>query len=405
MTRWMRFVGTTINGTPILLVTLLIMIAAWSAAAEIYATAIQIPGHGEFAALVLVGLNVLCSWLLVFNLAGLAHDLQELRLPQHRQLLSVGLVFILGFIFVLPCALVWSLSGSARDVFMIAMGSVAGTAGAVLWRIRPRMNSAPAARISASAMMPSVPRQLPKPWQAVRVALGPPFAPASWKTRGLQLAILCAAVAGAPILVLLYRSSLQPRAFPYVLHAMQFTGFLAAIGLCWIWPLSRLLAIFNPQKGALSELALLPGLGAGRQQLRRLCLVALSVPTGGLILLLIGALVLVKLQHLPHGSYLKLALEFLLIPLITLPILVAQIAKPSMPAAWSVTVLMFSQLWAPSILIWSDLWDAPDSVMVHRIRALIIGIGLAALIVIIGFSIYSLRKLLNRPHPFVEVSS
>jgi hypothetical protein len=401
----MRFVGTTINGTPILLITLLTMVAAWSAAAEIYAAAIQIPGHGELAALVLVGLTVLCAWLLVFNLAGLAHDVQELRLPQRRQLLGVGLVFIFGFILVVPCALVWSLSGSTRDVFMIGMGSVAGAVGAVLWRVRPPPRSAPAARITASAVMPSVPRQLPKPWRAVRVALGPPFAPASWRRRGLELAILCAAVAGAPLLVLPDKGSLQARVFPLVLHAMEFVGFLAAIGLCWAWPLSRLLAIFNPARGALSELALLPGLGGGRQQFRRLYLVALSVPAAGLILLLSGALMLVKVQHLPHGSYLKLVLEFLLIPLITLPILLGQIAKPSMRAGWSVAVLMLSQIWSPSILIWSDLWDAPDSVMVHRIRALILAIVLAALIGIIGFSIHSLRKLLKRPHPFVEVSS
>jgi hypothetical protein len=166
-----------------------------------------------------------------------------------------------------------------------------------------------------------------------------------------------------------------------------------------------LLAIFNPERGALTELALLPGLGGGRQQTRRLYLVALGVPAGGLVLLLLSALVLVKLQHLPHGVYLKLALEFLLIPLITLPILVGQIAKPSMPAAWSVAVLMVSQTWAFSPLVWSNLWDMPDSVTVHTFRRLIVGIILAALIFYTGYSIYSLRKLLRRPHPFVEVSS
>jgi hypothetical protein len=405
MTRWVRFAGATINGTPMPLVTLLLMVTAWSAAAEIYAVTIQIPRHSEFAALVLTGLHVLCSWLLVFNLAGLLHDVQELRLPQYRQLLAVGLSGIFGFVFVVPCAIVWSLHGGARDVFLIAMGSVAGSAGALLWRLRRRARSAPAARITTVGLVPSLPGQLPKPWRAVRVALGPPFAPASWKRRGIELASLCAAVAGAPILVLIYKDSLQPSAFPFVLHAAEFFGFLAAIGLCWIWPLSRLLAIFNPERGALSELALLPGLGGGKQQLRRLYLVALGVPGAGLLLLLTGALLLVKLQHLPHGDYVKLALEFLLIPLITLPILVGQIAKPSMPAASSVMVLMVSQTWTFSILVWSDLWDAPDSVTLHRLRALIIGIVLAALIVFIGFAIHALRKLLQRPHPFVEVSS
>ncbi len=135
---------------------------------------------------------------------------------------------------------------------------------------------------------------------------------------------LAPSVAGAPLLVLLYEASLQPRAFPYVLHATEFVGFLAAIGLCWVWPLSRLVAIFNPERGALTELALLPGFGSGRQQLRRLYLVALGLPFAGLILLLISALVLVTLQHLRNGVYLQLTLEFLFIPLITLPILIGQ---------------------------------------------------------------------------------
>ncbi len=60
--------------------------------------------------MVLVGLNVACSWVLVFNVLAIVHDMQELRLPEHRQVLAVGLTFIFGFIFVLPCALVWSLN-------------------------------------------------------------------------------------------------------------------------------------------------------------------------------------------------------------------------------------------------------------------------------------------------------
>ncbi len=407
MMRWLRLAGRAIDAMPILLVAPLLMFAAWAAAAEIYAVALQIPGHGESAAMVLVGLNVVCSWLLVFVLAALVHDMQELRLPQHRQVRAVGLTFIFGFIYVLPCALVWWLNGGARDVFMIGMGSVAGTAGALLWRLRSAAHNAQGARVGNVAAAPSVPVERPNPWRAVRVALGPPYAPASWKRRGVELVSLCAAGAGAPLLVLLYAGLLQPRAFPYVLRAMEFVGALVAIGLCWVWPLSRLVAIFNPERGALTELALLPGLGAGRQQLRRLVLVALGMPFGGLVLILISALVLVTLQRMPNGVYLKLSLDFLLIPLITLPIVIGQITKPQMPATWSVMVLMLSQTWTFSILVWSGIWDlgAAGSLIGRQLRLLVLGLVLAALMIVIGFSIYSLRKLLRRPHPFVEMSS
>lgn len=407
MTRWLKFAGRTIDGTPILLITPLLMIAAWIASAEIYAVALQIPAHGESAALVLVGLNVVCSWLLVFCLTALVCDMHELRLPRHRQVLAVGVIFIFGFIFVAPCALVWCLNGGARNVFMIGMGSVAGTAGALLWRFRSAARNASGARVSHAAAAPSIAVQLPNPRRAVRVALGPPYAPASWQRRGIELVGLGAAVAGAPLLVLLYEASLQPRAFPYVLHATEFVGFLAAIGLCWVWPLSRLVAIFNPERGALTELALLPGFGSGRQQLRRLYLVALGLPFAGLILLLISALVLVTLQHLRNGVYLQLILEFLFIPLITLPILIGQLTKPSMPAAWSVRVQLLSQMCTISFLVWSNIWDsgAPASATVHQLRLLEVGLVLAALMIFVGFSIHSLRKLLQRPHPFVEISS
>ena len=405
MMRWVRFAGGALLGTPILAVTLVLMLGAWSSAAEIYAVVIQVPGHGEFAAIVLVVLNVVCAWLLVFSLLGLVHDLQELRLPRHRQLLAIGVILIFGSMLVAPCAVVWSLQGGARDVVMIGAGSVAGATGALLWRLLARVRNTPVLRISVLAVVPGVPAQRPNPWRAVRVALGPPYAPASWQRRGFELASLCLVVAAAPLLALFYEGSLQPRAFPYVLHAAEFVGFLAAIGLCWMWPLSRLVAIFNPERGALTELALLPGLGGGRQQLRRLCLVALGVPTVGLILLLIGALLLVTLQHLPHVGYLKVAAQFLLIPLITLPILVGQIAKPG-KSAWSVVALMASQIWSFSILVWSGLWDvdAPDSGVIHTFRRLTVALLLVVLIVFIGFAVHSLRKLMRRPHPYVEVS-
>jgi hypothetical protein len=407
MMRWVRFAGGALLGTPVLAVTLVLMLGAWTSAAEIYAVVIPVPGHGELAAIVLMCLNVVCAWLLVFSLLGLVHDLQELRLPRHRQLLGLGVTLIFGSTLVAPCAFVWWLHGGARDAVMIGAGSVAGATGALLWRLLSRVRNTPVLRISALTVVSSVPAQCPNSWRAVRVALGPPYAPASWQRRGFELASLCAVVAAAPLLALFYEGSLQPRAFPYVLHAAQFVGFLAAVGLCWIWPLSRLVAIFNPERGALTELALLPGLGGGRQQLRRLCLVALGVPTVGVMLLLIGALMVVTRQHLPHVVYIQVAAQFLFIPLITLPILISQMAKPGRSAARSVAVLMLSQIWTFSTLIWSGMWDAhvPDSSPLHMFRRLAVGLVLTALVVVVGFSVHSWRKLTRRPHPFVEISS
>jgi hypothetical protein len=406
MMRWVRFAGVTIYRTPVLMTALLLMLTAWIAAAQIYEAAIQVRGHGETAAMMLAGLNLVYSWVLVHKLSAAVADMQELRLPQHRQLFAVGLVFIFGFIFVLPCLLVWSLNGGARDVVMIAMGAFAGAAGALLWRMRIRAYSASAGRESVLPAVRSVPVQVPKPWRAVCIALGPPYAPASWQRRTGELTLLCVIIVSAPLLTLLYQHSLRPRVFDALFHGAEFLGYLAAIALCWVWPLSRLLAIFNHERGALTELALLPGLGSGRQQLRRLLLVTLSVPSLGLLLLMISALVLVTLQQAPHGIYLKLILEFLLVPLVTVPILIAHLAKVQMTPIRSTALLMASQTWTLSLVVWSGIWDVgAGSPLGHRLRALSVGILLIALAVIIGFSMHSLRKLLRRPHPFVEVSA
>ncbi|HEY6457666.1 MAG TPA: hypothetical protein VIY90_20505 [Steroidobacteraceae bacterium] len=405
MMRWVRFAGQMLNQTPILMTMLLLMVTAWMAAGEIYEAAIQIPRHGATAAMVLMGLNVVCSWLLVFNLLALVHDMQELRLPQHRQLLVAGLVFIFAFIFVLPCLLVWSLQGGTRDVIMIAMGSSVGSAGAALWRTRSGTHSAPADRVNGARV--PVPAQPASPWRAVRVALGPPYAPTSWQRRAVQLALLCVIVASAPILALSYARSPRPPVFNFLLNAGEFIGFLIAISLCWVWPLSRLHAILNPEGGALTELALLPGLGSGRQQLRRLCLVALSLPFATLMVLLIAAMAIATLQHMQQGVYLKLTLEFLLIPLITLPILLGQINQahkvPSRFTVW----LMCSQMCTFSVMMWSAIWNlrAMGTIAGHKLALLAGGLVLVVVLLIVGFSIQSLRKLLRRPHPFVEVAS
>jgi hypothetical protein len=403
MTRWVRFAGRAIYGTPVLMATMLMMVAAWAAAAEIYEFAMQIPGHGESAAMLLVGLNVVCSCLLVFNLVAVVGDVRELRLPQQRQLLAVGLIFICGFIFVLPCALVWALNGGAREVVMVAMGSVAGAAGALLWQLRSRTRYVLGARPGAAAVVSLIPAQRPRPWQAVRFALGAPYAPASWQRRVLGLALLCAIVALAPILVVLYKSSMSPHGFTILLHVAEIVSFLPAIALCWLWPLRRLVALFNPQSAALTELVLLPGLGGGRQQLRRLLLVAVSLPAVGLVGLLIIALSMVALEHPPQIGYTKVVVTFLLIPLLTLPGVFGQIAKPQgpqAPVAWFAG--MNSQLWLCTYLTWIVPWD-----MAHRLPVgwlwVTAAVVLAALMVPIGMSVASLRKILRRPHPFVEV--
>jgi hypothetical protein len=406
MTRWLRIAGGAIYGTPILLVVLVLIVGLWVGAAEVYEYAVTVRSLGRGGSVVfgLVGLNAVVSGLLVFNLLGVTHDLRELRLPKDRQVLAGALSVILGFIVVAPCAFVWAVNGGAHDVLMVAVGSVVGTAGALLSRLRFRTRNARAVRRIAAAVTPTVPAKRPNPWRAVRVALGPPYAPASWQRRAIELVALCASLAGAPSLVLLCKSSLSTEGFRILLHASEFVGFLPAIALCWIWPLSRLIAVFKPHSGALTELALLPGLGDGRQQLRRLFLVALSVPAGGMVALLVLALRIVALEHLPNVAYTKLALEFTLIPLITIPVVLSHVAKPRAPTALAVTLFLISQTWTYTWLVWFVPWD-----MEHRLpvtfRWLALAGVLIALMVPIGLVIHWLRSLLQRPNPFVEVSS
>ncbi|HTB65006.1 MAG TPA: hypothetical protein VK727_02180 [Steroidobacteraceae bacterium] len=401
MTRWMRIVGGAFYGTQVLTATLVLIFGGWAAAAEIYATIVWARGSSGFAGIALAGLNVVCSWLLVFHLAGFMRDLRELRVPQHGQLLVGALIGMFALLFVAPCVLVWSLHGGTRDIVMVAMGSVAGTAGALLWQRRARARKVPGARVSAAAPA-FVHVQRPNPWRAVRIALGSPYAPASWQRRVLELASLCAAIAVLPILVLLYRSSMNPRGFTIVFYVAQVVGFVPGIALCWLWPLRRLIGIFNARGGALTELALLPGLGGGRQQLRRLLLVALSLPALGLAALLIIALRLIALEHPPNIGYTKVAVTFLLIALVTVPAVLGQIAKPRATVAWF--AVMIGQIWWCTYLTWLIPWD-----MAHRLPVLwlwlTVALVLAVLMVPIGMSIHSLRKILQRPHPFVETSA
>jgi hypothetical protein len=315
-------------------------------------------------------------------------------------LLAGALSIVLGLIFVAPCAFVWAVSGSAHDVFMVEMGSVVGTAGALLGRLRSQLRRAPEVR-PATAAAPSLPARFPQPWRAVRMALGPPYAPASWQLRLGELALLVTILAGPALLVLLLGSSLQPRTRIILIHAAEFIGFVTAFVLCWVWPLTRLVAIFNLQNSAPTELALLPGLGTGRQQLRRMYLVALSIPAGSLLVLFGIALGLVALEHLPTVIYIKLAAQFLVAPLVALAILAGQIAH-SRPRSTAITILMTFQIWTFSFVVWIDTWHVHDSVAFRWLTAALV---LTVLLLAIGISLYSLRKLLRRPHPFVEMPS
>jgi hypothetical protein len=340
--------------------------------------------------------------LLVFFPLALLQDLEELRIPQLRQLFAAALIFILAAVFVAPCALVWLLGGSAGDVFRVAIGSIVGTVGALLWRSGSRARRAPGARLSAPAVIASVPARRPRPWRAVRVALGAPYAPESWKRRVLELAILCAVLAAAPLLVLFFEGSLSPRGFPILLHVAELVSFVIAIGLCWLWPLVRVVTLVTSQSGTLTELALLPGQGTGRQQLRRLCLVALSLPAGALLVLLVLALGLVALEHLPHAFYVKVALEFLLIPLLTLPALAGRLTKPGGRDAWGGAMVLFSQTWTWLLIFWTTTpqsWQGFPRIFLW-VAIAVVAVGLMFLV---GMTVRSLRKLLQRPHPYVEV--
>ncbi len=410
MTHWVRPTAVAIGNKPVVLTMLLMAIFTWSAAAEIYWAALQVPHHGETASAVLAGLDVVYAWLLVFFLLGLLQDLEELRIPQLRPLWTAALVFILALVFVAPCALVWLLGGSAWDVVFMAIASVAGTVGALLWRSGARARQAAGARVNAGIVTVSLPAPHPhphphsQPWRAVRVALGAPYAPASWIRRVMELALLCAVLAGPPLLVLFFESSLSARGFPILLHIAEFMSFVIAIGLCWLGPLVRVVTLVTSQSGTLTELALLPGQGSGRQQLRRLCLVGLSLPAGALLVLLILALGLVALEHLPRAIYVKVALEFLLIPLLTLPALASRLTKGRAPNAWAGATVMFSQIWTWLLIFWTS---TPENW--HGFPRFFLWVAItvvaAGLVFLVGLTVHSLRKLLRRPHPYIEISS
>jgi hypothetical protein len=405
MTRWPRASIAAIGHTPILPVMLVLLVTFWFSAGEIYAAATARPHHGETAAIVLGGLNFLFSCGLFFALARFDRQLRELRLPKQPQVRAAALGFIIGPILLAPCALVWWLNGGARDVLIIAMGLVAGMPAAFLAHSLSSVRHGTGGQRELTAMAPSALARAPKPWAAARIALGPPFSPAPWSKRLMQLAALGAVLSVAPIVVHFFEGSLKPGVFRGALHAAEFVGFFPAIALCWAWPLTRLAAILGPPSAEQAELALLPGLGGSRAQLRRLCLVGLGVPIGALGALLVLALGLAALEQRPHPIYAAMVLEFLLIQAVTFPMLFGQMNKPGQFSALKLTAGITSPSIAFTWVIWLSIWEGPDSPVLHTLRLLGCGLVLLSLAISSGYLVYSMRKFLRRPHLFVEMSS
>jgi hypothetical protein len=390
MIRWLRSSAVAICATQHVLIVIILMFGLWAAAAELYSALIAGSHRGEFLALVLSIFTIPFSYWLFTNLLQLAHDLRELCVPQRRQLLAGALSFILGLMWVIPCALLAVGHWAARDLLLAAMGMPAGCCVALLWRVFGRHSPFRAGGFAG-------------PRRALRILLGKPYAPVSWPMRLMQLILLCAVLAMPPVLVGVFGGALSRESFAALVHAAELLGFLAAVGLCWIWPLSRVVALFRPAHGSLSELALLPGMGEGRQRLQQLLTAAIGVPAVGLGTLLIVGLGVAWREDLPAAIYWKVLIEFLLILIITLPIVLGQIAHPR-PRAIQPTFVM-SQIWIFSLSLWMVPWDALRLFMALRWLAwLTIAVVLSGLVYVVGWAIRSLREISRRPHLFVEIN-
>ncbi len=294
---------------------------------------------------------------------------------------------------------------------MIAMGSVAGSAGALLWRLRSRVRNAQSARISAAPLLASVPKQLASPWRAVRVALGPPYAPASWQRRGIQLGLLGAVVAGAPIFTLLYERSLRPRALPaFVLHTVRVPAASRLPVGCTRYGRCRACSRFSvPKEARGPSWRCYRGWVVADGKLRRLCLVALGVLT--------RRPAPVADECAVAGQAAAGCARHLSETCSGIPAHSADHTANSRRADcksryeayyWSRSTLHGPPRHAPSHS-WCGrtfgIWTYPPQAWGHTLRLIEMGLVLTALMVLIGFSIPPLRKLLQRPHPFVEISS
>jgi hypothetical protein len=393
MIRSLRSGVLAVCATQHLLIVMFLMFGLWAASAEIYSALIAGSHRGEFLAVMLSIFTVPFSCWLFANFLKLAHDLRELCVPKRRLLLTGALSFLLVLMWAAPCALLTLGHWAAQDLLVVALGMPVGLAAALLWRVFGRPT-------------PTGDAGFGRPRQVLRIMLGPPYAPVSWRMRLIQVALICAVFALPPVLVGVFGSALSRGNFVALVHAAELLGFLAAIGWCWIWPLSRAVALFNPSHGALSELALLPGMGDGRQRLQQLLLAAMSVPVVGLVTLLIIALGIAWHEDLPDPIYWKVTAEFFLIPIITLPLVLGQIARPRAVGAWHLPFAMASQVLSSSLCLWLVPWGVLPLFMALRWLAwLLIAVVLSGLLFVVGSAIHSVWKISRRPHPFVEMSS
>jgi hypothetical protein len=386
----------------------LLMVLGWcTASAELYATLLEAPQRPESGALLLVAANMFIAGWLSFNLLQLAHELKQLRLPEHRQVIGAPLAFVLGLTLVGPCALVFSLHGSVRDLLVVSAGACAGIAGAIVCRYRgsARLPETSHAQTLGAAESTSRP---PPPLRTLRIMLGAPCAPASWRRRFIEIAVVCAVLVSAPLLLIILNFSAGFRFHRVAFHASELVGLLAAMTLCWTYPLNRVLALLDPKRGALTELAVLPGLGNGTRQRRQLYLATLSLPTAALVGLFIVAVSVAWLQKLPSSVYWNLAMQFALFPLVTLPMLLSQLARRTGVSGMFApnAFVSLSPAWALTSMIWTWPVDGPPlwSVYGPSIFGLLVAVVLAVPLVLVGQTIYFLHKLALRPHPFVDVS-
>jgi len=393
MMRWVWAGATALCGAPRVLIAILMMFCLWAAVGEIVTAATTLPHRGEFAAVMLCAFNMPFAGVLFANFLSLARDLRELRLPHRWPLLAVSLTFLVVLLVLVPSVLAWSWHTGLFDVLIVAAAAIVGAALGWLWTLRARARDLGRAWKKARVSGRS---------QALRVALGPPYAPTSWAVRLTQFGLLCAALILAPTLVGVFGGgSLSAPDFAILLHVAEFLSFIVAIVLCWIWPLSRVVILFNPERGALSELALLPGLSDRDLRLRHLCRVVMTLPVTGLLTLLVMAFGVARLAHVADDAYIKLALEFLLIPMVTVPVLLGQIAQRKAQAVWSVVFFMAAQTLTLTVLLWTLSWNM---YAVPTLRWLIVAFVLVCLTVVVMTSLHSLRRISQRPHLFMDVS-
>jgi hypothetical protein len=392
MIRWLKSGAVAVCTTPRLPVVMILMAGFWAASAQIHSALIAASRGGEFVAVMLAILTLPFSCWLFANFLKLAHDLRELCVPKRRQLVAGALSLILVLTWGVPCGLLAWGHWAARELLVVALAMPAGLAVALLWRVFGH-----AAAVQAAA--PADRRR------ALRIFLGPPYAPVSWRRRLIQVALVCAVLALPPVLVGVFGAGLSPRNFAVLLHAAELAGLFAATGLCWIWPLSRAVALFNSAPGTLSELALLPGLGDGRQRLRRLLLTAMGLPGAGLAMLLATGLAVSWRENLPDAILWKVVVEFLLILITTLPLMLGQIARPRAVGPWYLPLAMASQVWTFSLCLWMVPWEVLPLFMSLRWLAwLTIAVVSSGLAFVVGSAIHSVREISRRPQPFVEIS-